>query len=98
MYKLLEHKTPEKITIMIEAVVGMLRNVRETNAQDVELYLKKYESFMYKLQKTDAGNISDEVADKHFEVLKHISKCFTDKTNENFRECAPYTPFLAWGT
>lgn len=39
LYKLLEDKTPEKIVKMMEALVGMLRNQRDTNCVDVEVQI-----------------------------------------------------------
>lgn len=62
------------------------------------MYLRNYDGLIYKLSKTDPASVSEEVANKHFESIKLITKCFTDRENENFRECSPYTPFLAWAS
>jgi len=98
LYKLLENKTPDKITILMESLVGLLRNVKDVSNNDVELYLRKHESLMYKLNKTDPSSVSELVAEYHYERLKAITKCFTDRNNEYFRDCSAYTPFLAWAT
>jgi hypothetical protein len=50
------------------------------------------------MTKTEPESVSEQVAEKHFETIKMITKCFTDKENENYRECSPFTPFLAWTT
>jgi hypothetical protein len=50
------------------------------------------------MTKTEPESVSEAVAEKHFETIKMITKCFTDKENENYRECSPFTPFLAWTT
>lgn len=46
--------------------------------------MRKHEQFIYKLQKTNAGSVSEAVAEKHFETLKQITKAFTDRNNEHF--------------
>jgi hypothetical protein len=50
------------------------------------------------MQKTDPSSVSEAVAKKHFETIRIITKCFTDRENENFAQCSPYTPLLAWAT
>lgn len=37
LYSLLDKKNPEKVTLMMEALVGMLRNQRDSNSVDVEV-------------------------------------------------------------
>lgn len=37
LYKLLSSKSPEKIVLLMEALVGMLRNVKECSQTDVEV-------------------------------------------------------------
>lgn len=49
VYKLLEKKRPEKIVILIECFIGLLRNSSEVESADVELYLKNHEAFINKL-------------------------------------------------
>jgi hypothetical protein len=39
LYKLLEKKSPEKISLLVEALIGMLRNTRETSNIDVEVIM-----------------------------------------------------------
>jgi hypothetical protein len=47
----------------------------------------------------NAGTISKEVLEKHFDTIKSITKSFTEKeNNEYYTECAPFTPLLAWAT
>lgn len=36
--------------------------------------------------------------DKHFEQIKRITKSFIDSATENFKECAPFSPFIGWAT
>jgi len=81
---------------MLEALVGLLRNSKEASNVDVEMYIKKYDNLVFKLNKVDPALVSEEVANKHFDTLKVINKCFTDPENESFKVCSPYTPLLAW--
>mmetsp|Transcript_29967 Transcript_29967/g.22237 ORF Transcript_29967/g.22237 Transcript_29967/m.22237 type:complete len:155 (-) Transcript_29967:191-655(-) len=95
---MLKEKRQEQVIKMIEALVGMLRNVRQASSEDVELYLRNHEQLTFKLTNTEPSSVSPAVAQKHFETIQVISKHFTDPQNENFRECSPYVPFLAWVT
>jgi len=42
--------------------------------------------------------VTDQIADFHFDNIKRITKNFIDPTNDGFRECSNYAPFLAWAT
>lgn len=109
LYKLLEKKSPEKITTMLEALVGLLRNSEMSSNKDVEvcillvlraiqMYLKKQEGLLYKMQKVDPSTIRDSVIEKHFETIKHIQKSFIDNTSEDYKECSQYAAFIAWAS
>lgn len=50
LYKFLEQKNVPKITQMIEALVGLLRNTEEVHSSDVKCYLAKHEGLIYKMQ------------------------------------------------
>lgn len=62
LYKLLEKKTPEKITTMLEALVGLLRNSENCSPKDVEvrfLWLKPLGLFE-KTRRSSLQNAEDE--------------------------------------
>jgi hypothetical protein len=46
----------------------------------------------------DPIKVSEIVADKHFDNVKAITKCFIDSTNENYKACSKYAAFIAWTT
>lgn len=82
---------------MLEALVGLLKNSKEVINADVELYVTKHESLMYKLQKSDPAKVTEDVATRHFDSLKGINKFYTEKdNNEHYALCSPFTPLLAW--
>lgn len=97
LYQLLEKKSPAKIVEMIEAVIGMLRNTETVNSSDVEMYLKKQEGLIYKMQNIVCGHIRQESMKKHFDKLVTLKKFFFDSNEEEFKVCAPYAAFLVWG-
>ena len=44
--KFLEKKSSEPVSFVMEALVGLLRNVKRGDMKSVELYLKTHEGFM----------------------------------------------------
>jgi len=83
---------------MIEALVGLLRNQENVTSYDVQLYLKKQEGLIYKMQFVVTQKMKDAVLDKHLETIKVITKSFIDNASEDFNVCSPYAPFLAWAS
>lgn len=83
---------------MIEALVGLLRNTEKVSSYDVQLYLKKHEGLIYKMQNVVTLKMKDAVLDKHLETIKVITKSFIDNSSDDYTECSPYAPFLAWAS
>jgi hypothetical protein len=72
LFQLLEKKTPEKICRMLEAFIGLIRNSESANNKDVELYIAKYESLVYKMQKVKPEEVRENVINKHFNTIKSV--------------------------
>ena len=53
---------------------------------------------MDKLNNANPRKTSEPVVEKHFETIKRITKSYIDSATENFKECAPFSPFIAWVT
>ena len=98
LYDLLENKNAKKIVEMVEALVGLLRNSENVTSYDVQIYLKKHEGLMYKMQNVVTLKMKDSVLDKHLETIKTITKSFIDSSSDDYGECSPYAPFLAWAS
>lgn len=98
LYSLLETKNIKKIGDMIEALIGLLRNTENCSSSDVQIYLKKYEGLIYKMQNIVYAKMRDSVLNKHLETIKLITKSFIDSTTEDFKICSEFAPFLAWAS
>lgn len=98
LYELLENRNVKKIGDMVEALVGLLRNQENASSYDVQVYLKKYEGLLYKMQNVVTLKMRDSVLDKHLETIKTMTKSFVDSSSDDYRECSPYAPFLAWAS
>jgi len=87
---------------MIETLIAILRNSKSATAQDVQLYLKKYDNLIYKMQNAVVAKVTDEglrlLEEVHLETIKGINKQFIDPANEAFKICSPFAPFLAWAS
>lgn len=57
---------------MLEAFVGLIRNSEASSNVDVELYLQKHESLMFKMQKVKPEDIRENVINKHFSTIKNV--------------------------
>jgi hypothetical protein len=54
---------------------------------------------MYKMNRIDPASLTLDIVKNHFEnTLKPLTETFTDPSNELYKVCSPYAPFLAWGT
>ena len=42
--------------------------------------------------------MKDSVLEKHIETLKVITKSFIDSSAEDYKQCSPYAPFIAWAS
>ena len=98
LYSLLETKNIKKVADMIEALIGLLRNTENCSSSDVQIYLKKYEGLIYKMQNIVYAKMRDSVLNKHLETIKLITKSFIDSTTEDFKVCSDFAPFLAWSS
>lgn len=48
------------------------------------------------MQKVDPLVIKEDVANKHFDTLKNLTKDFIDPEHPNYKKCSPFAPYLAW--
>ena len=51
-----------------------------------------------KINAVDPLLISEAIADRHYETIKAITKCFIDNTNENYKKCSDFAAYLAYAT
>ncbi len=98
VYAHLEKKQTGPVVRVLEALVGCLRNRDSADEVDVELYLRKQEQLIHKMNNVDAGAIDKHVHDKHFDTVKDVTRHFTDADDDEFKVCSEYVPFLAWTT
>ena len=54
---------------IIEALVGLLRGERRSNAVSVELYIKKYEGFMIGLNRADPKIMNPSFCQDNLDLL-----------------------------
>lgn len=63
------------------------------------MYLKSYDSFMFKVNQLDPLKVDENNTRYHFEkTLQPLTKFFTDSTSEQFKTCNPFSPILAWAS
>ena len=98
LYYLLENKGPEPLTKMLESLTGTLRNTEKANNIDVELYLRRHEGLIYKMNKIDPSLMTEKVHKTHFEIIKSITKSFSDPTDHDYKICVEFMPLLCWAT
>lgn len=98
VYVHLEKKQTDPLVRILEAMVGCLRNRDQADEVDVELYLRKHEQLMHKMNNVDAGAIDKHVHDKHFDTVKDVTKHFTNTEDAEYKNCSEFVPFLAWTT
>lgn len=102
LYKRLESTNVIPLATMIETLIAILRGQKSATANDVQLYLKKHENMIYKMQNAVVARVTDEILrqleEVHLETIKGINKQFIDPANEAFKLCNPFAPFLAWAS
>lgn len=81
---------------MAEAFVGVMEN--DENPTNVASYFANSDILLDKLNILNPKKTSEPVAEKHFDLIKRITKSFIDSATENFKECSIYASFLAWVT
>jgi hypothetical protein len=81
----------------LETLIALLRNTKSANAEDVELYLREYPKFIYKLESIDAGSLDLEIVKEHLSNFIKILPSFTlDKdSNNKFNE---FAVLFKWGS
>ena len=83
---------------MAESFVGVIENEENPSSTAVNAYFENIDTLLDKLNNANPRRTTEQVAEKHFEVIKRITKSFIDSATENFKDCSPYAPFLAWVT
>lgn len=96
LYKTLENTDVEPLTLVLESIVGALRNVETASNVDVELYLKKFEGFMYSMGKVDPHKVKKSHAQTWMMVVEQQKDAFTNIDNPKFKVCQEFFPFYLW--
>ena len=98
LYKTLQKKPLEKIRQMAEAFVGVLENEENPEPSAITGYFANPDALFEKLNNANPKKTTEAVAEKHFDLIKRITKSFIDSATENFKECSNFASFLAWVT
>ena len=98
MHSTLTKKPLDKIRQMAEALVGVLENTENPAPSTVNSYFDNGDELLDKLTNANPRRVTEPVVEKHFETIKRITKSFIDSATENFKECAPFSSFIAWVT
>ena len=72
----------------MEALVGLLRNMRRADTKSVELYIKKHEGFMIGVNRLDLRKMNPKYCQEHLDELKR--KYNVALGSEEF---VPFLPF-----
>ena len=95
--KFFEHKSNEAGIYVLESLVGLMRKTKKSDNFSVELYLKKYESFMHALHKVVPKNL---VKDDCMDVVKQLEikydHMFLDERNKLFKPFRHVLAKLCW--
>ena len=83
---------------MAEAMVGVLENVENPSSDTVLSYFKNEDTLLDRLNTANPRKVNENVVEKHFDLIKRITKSFIDSATENFKDCAPFSPFIGWAT
>ena len=62
------------------------------------MYVKDPEKLIFKMQQANPLELSDSALTKHLDTIKSITKSYIDSSNEDFKMCSPFAPFLAWAS
>ncbi len=89
LFQYLEKENNPNLVTSIESIVTLLRN-KKSGPVDCQLYLKNYESFIFKLKNADLGVVDDKILLIYSDTLPGCKDAFHDPENENFRECNPF--------
>jgi len=66
----LEKKQAEPVSFVMEALIGLLRDMRRADTKSVELYIKKHESFMIGVNRLDLKKMNPKYCQEHLNELK----------------------------
>ena len=70
VYEFLEKKNAEPVAFVMEAIVGLLRNMSRADTQSVEMYIRKHESFMIGVGRLDLRKISFQHCQNNLKALR----------------------------
>lgn len=98
LHSTLSKKPQEKIAAMAASFVGVLENEENPSNSTVNAYFSDMDVFVDRINTANPRKTNEAVAERHFEVVKRITKSFIDSATENFKECSPFAPFLGWVT
>jgi hypothetical protein len=92
VYTYLEKNNNEVVAFVMEAIVGLLRNMSKADVQSVEMYIKKHESFMIGVSRLDLRKLNFQHCQEN---LKRLRDGYHAKLNsEEFQIFQPMTKLL----
>ena len=72
IYEFLSKKSSEPITYIVEAFVGLMRNMRRADTKSVELYFRSYDGLLIGLNRLEFKKLNKTHVDEHVEAMtKH---------------------------
>ena len=71
IYNFLLKKNAEPVTFVMEALVGLMRNMRRADTKSVELYIMKHEGFMIGLNRLDVKKLNSVYCEEALDKLTH---------------------------
>jgi len=70
VYEFLEKKNAEPVSFVLEAIVGLLRNMSKADTLSVEMYIRKHESFMIGVGRLDLKKINFQHCANNLKALR----------------------------
>ena len=70
--KIFESESPVNLVNGLESLVGLLRNVRQANNIDVELFFMDHQKFYNKLKRMESTGLNYSVVKQHHDELVNI--------------------------
>ena len=93
MYQFLEKRTAEPVAFVMEALVGLMRNMKRADTKSVELYIIKHEGFMIGLNRINVKKLNFEYLNEHLTLLRDKYNVLLN--SEEFEIFRPFRKILA---
>jgi hypothetical protein len=82
---------------MAGALCGVLENA-DSGAGYISNTFSSPDFLIDKLSGANPKKTTEQIAEKHFETVKRVTKSFMDSSADGYKECSPYAAYLAWVT